>query len=132
MSADNPRITEQPEQQADKHITSQLNNAVRACTIHLPRHPSLAPDIVQKNYAVTYHWHQPLDNRFAPSLASITRLCTTDLPRHPPLAPCSVQKKLRRHSPTAPQPAPSICLAIHCRHKPLYDRHIRSLGNTAC
>ena len=92
MSADNPRITEQPEQQADKHISRQQNNTSRARTIHLPRHPSLAPDIVQKNYAVTCRWHQPLDNRFAPSFANSTTACAIHLPRYSLLAQAFVRQ----------------------------------------
>ncbi len=80
MSADNPRITEQPEQQADKHISRQQNNASRACSVHLPRHPPLVPDIVQKNYAAARRWHQPLHNRITSSLASITRLAQKSYP----------------------------------------------------
>lgn len=58
MSADNPRITEQPEQQADKHITSQLNNVSTACAIHLPRYSLLAQAFVRQTYKVT--WKYPL------------------------------------------------------------------------
>lgn len=107
MSVGIPHITEQPEQQADKHISSQLNNTAQACNIHLLRHPALALDIVQKNYAVTCRWHQPLHKRITSSLASITSLCT---------------KEIRLHLPVLPGFAQQIYRAILCQNLTLHNK----------
>ncbi|MBQ8865296.1 MAG: hypothetical protein IJ020_04055 [Bacteroidaceae bacterium] len=57
------------------------------------------PGFAQQIYLAILCQNLTLYNKFASSPTTGINLWTTDL---------------RRHSPTAPQPAPSICLTIHC------------------